>query len=49
MSKLTLTMKVTICIVVCLFLSTIAFSVLGISQSDLQYISVNTAPYEYFT
>ena len=49
MSKLTLTMKGTICMVVCLFLSTTAFSVLGVSRSDLQYVSVNTVPYEYFT
>ncbi|MCK5259401.1 MAG: hypothetical protein KAJ69_07750, partial [Thermoplasmatales archaeon] len=49
MSKLTLAMKGTICMVVCLFLSTTVFSVLGVSRSDLQYVSVNTAPYEYFT
>ena len=49
MSKLTLTMRGTICIVTCLFLSTNAFSVLGVYQSDLQYITVNTSQYEYFT
>ena len=49
MSEFNLTMKVTICIVLCLFFSTTAFSVLGVSQSDLQYFSVNTKPYEYFT
>ena len=49
MSKFSLAMKVTICMVVYLFFSTTVFSVLGVFQTDLQYTSVNTTPYEYFT
>ena len=49
MSKFNLNTKRAIYIVLYLFLSTTAFSLLGVSQPDLQYISSNTSPYEYFT
>jgi len=49
MSKTSPTMKVAIYVMVCLFLLTTAFPILGISQSNIQNGPLNIMPYEYFT
>ena len=49
MSKTSPTMKGVTYATVCLFLLTATFPILGSSQSNMQYGTLNAMPYDYFT